>query len=41
VPQVLSTLHRTLGIDPAQALPNGDGPPLYLLGGRDPVAELI
>ena len=41
VPQVLSTLYRAIGIDPAMTFPNGNGRPMYLLDDREPVAELI
>jgi hypothetical protein len=41
VPQVLSTLYRVLGIDPAMTFPNGSGRPMYVLDDRQPVAELL
>ncbi len=41
VPQVLSTLYRAMGIDPAQTFPNGSGRPMYILDDREPVRELI
>lgn len=41
VSQVLSTLYRAIGIDPAQTFPGRDGRPMYILDDRDPVAELI
>jgi hypothetical protein len=41
VPQVLSTLYHTLGIDPAQTFANGNGRPMYILDDREPVAELL
>ena len=41
VPQVLSTLYRSMGIDPALTFKNGSGRPMYILDDRDPVAELI
>lgn len=41
VPQVLSTIYRALGIDPALTFPNGSGRPMYILDDREPVAELI
>jgi hypothetical protein len=41
VPQVLSTIYRTLGIDPALVFPNGAGRPVYILDDRDPVTELL
>jgi hypothetical protein len=41
VPQVLSTLYRTMGIDPALTFNNGAGRPMYLLDDREPVTELL
>ncbi len=41
VPQVLSTIYRTLGIDASLAFPNGAGRPMYVLDDREPVAELL
>ncbi len=41
VPQVLSTVYRALGIDPALTFPNGAGRPMYILDDREPVAELV
>jgi uncharacterized protein (DUF1501 family) len=41
VPQVLSTVYRALGIDPAMTFPNGAGRPMYILDDREPVAELV
>jgi hypothetical protein len=41
VPQVLSTVYRALGIDPAITFPNGSGRPMYILDDREPVRELI
>jgi hypothetical protein len=41
VPQVLSTIYRALGINPAQTFPNGTGRPMYILEDRDPVTELL
>jgi hypothetical protein len=41
VPQVLSTLYRAVGIDPARTFPNGSGRPMYVLDDREPVKELI
>jgi hypothetical protein len=38
---VLATVYRTLGIDPAMTFPNGAGRPMYLLDDREPVSELI
>jgi hypothetical protein len=39
--QVLSTLYRTVGIDPSMTFPNGSGRPMYILDDREPVAELL
>jgi len=39
--QVLSTLYRTLGIDPSQTFPNASGRPMHILDDREPVAELL
>jgi hypothetical protein len=41
VPQVLSTLYRAIGIDPAQTFPNRSGRPMHILDDRQPVAELL
>jgi hypothetical protein len=41
VPQVLSTLYRALGIDPALTFPNGGGRPMHILDDRSPVTELL
>ncbi len=41
VPNVLSTLYRALGIDPAQTFPNGAGRPVYILDERETVRELL
>jgi hypothetical protein len=41
VPQVLSTLYRAIGIDPAKTFPNGSGRPMYILDDREPVTELL
>jgi len=41
VPQVLSTIYRQLGIDPATTFPNGAGRPMYVLDDREVVKELI
>jgi hypothetical protein len=40
-PQVLSTLYRAIGIDPAMTFPNGSGRPMYVLDDREPVTELL
>jgi hypothetical protein len=39
--QVLSTLYRAVGIDPALTFPNGNGRPTHILEDRDPVSELV
>jgi hypothetical protein len=39
--QVLSTVYRAVGIDPAQTFPNGSGRPMYILDDREPVSELL
>ena len=41
VPQVLSTLYRAIGIDPALTFPNGSGRPMHILDDRSPVTELL
>jgi hypothetical protein len=41
VQQVLATLYRVMGIDPAKTFPNGNGRPMYILDDREPVKELI
>ena len=41
MPQVLSTVYHTLGIDPSQTFPNGGGRPMYILEDREPISELI
>lgn len=41
VPQLLSTIYRAIGIDPATTFPNGAGRPMYVLDDREPVKELI
>jgi hypothetical protein len=41
VPQVLATIYRQLGIDPAITFPNGAGRPMYILDDREPVKELL
>ncbi len=41
VPQVLSTLYRALGIDPAMTFPNGTGRPMSVLDDREPIPELL
>jgi hypothetical protein len=39
--QVLSTVYRAIGIDPALTFPNGAGRPMYVLDDRQPVVELL
>ncbi len=39
--QVLSTIYRAIGIDPAQTFPNGAGRPMYVLEDREPIVELL
>ena len=39
--QVLATLYKAMGIDPATTFPNGSGRPMYVLDDREPVAELL
>ncbi len=41
VPQVLSTVYKAVGIDPARTFPDGNGRPMYVLDQRDPVTELL
>ncbi len=41
VPQVLATIYRAIGIDPAQTFTNGSGRPMYVLDDRDSVKELV
>jgi hypothetical protein len=41
VPQVLATIYRQLGIDPAMTFPNGAGRPMYVLDDHEPVKELL
>jgi hypothetical protein len=38
---VLATLYRLLGIDPATTVPDLTGRPMYLLDDREPIAELM
>ena len=40
VPQVWSTIYRTVGIDPAHTFPDGFGRPVHVLEEREPVTEL-
>jgi hypothetical protein len=39
--QVLATMYKALGIDPAMTFTNGAGRPVYILDDRDPVTELL
>jgi hypothetical protein len=41
VQQVLATLYRAIGIDPAQTFRDGTGRPMYVLDDREPVRELV
>ena len=41
VPQVLSTLYRTIGIDPATTFLNGTGRPIHIVENRELVSELV
>jgi uncharacterized protein (DUF1501 family) len=41
VPQVLSTLYRAMGIDPATTFTNGAGRPVHIVDDREPVRELV
>jgi hypothetical protein len=41
VSQMLSTLYRSLGIDPSVTFTNGSGRPMYILDDREPVSELL
>jgi hypothetical protein len=41
VPQVLGTLYRAMGIDPATTFPNGSGRPIHIVEDRAPVTELL
>jgi hypothetical protein len=41
VPQVLATLYRAIGIDPAQTFTNGTGRPIHIVDDRTPVRELL
>src|SRR5712691_2602296 len=40
-PQVLSTIYRAMGTNPAMTFPNGSGRPMYILDDREPVTELL
>jgi hypothetical protein len=39
--QVLATLYKAMGIDPATTFPNNSGRPMYILDDREPVSELL
>lgn len=39
--QLLSTVYRAIGIDPAQTFPNNNGRPMYILDDRQPITELL
>jgi hypothetical protein len=39
--QVLATIYRAVGIDPAQTFTNGSGRPMYVLDDREPIGELL
>ncbi len=39
--QVLATLYRAIGIDPAMTFTNGSGRPMYVLDDREPLGELL
>lgn len=41
VPNLLATLYRAIGIDPATTFPSGSGRPMYVLDDRDVVTELM
>jgi uncharacterized protein (DUF1501 family) len=41
VPNLLATLYRAIGIDPATTFPSGSGRPMYVLDERDVVTELV
>ncbi|MGE3803584.1 MAG: DUF1501 domain-containing protein [Gemmataceae bacterium] len=41
VPQILSTIYQSMGIDPSQTFLNGAGRPMYILDDREPVQELL
>jgi Protein of unknown function (DUF1501) len=40
-PQLLATLYRVIGIDPAMTFLNGSGRPMHILDDRQPVVELL
>jgi uncharacterized protein (DUF1501 family) len=39
--QLLSTIYRAIGVDPAQTFPNNNGRPMYILEDRQPLTELL
>jgi hypothetical protein len=39
--QVLATIYRAIGIDPAMTFPNGNGRPMYILDDREVLTELL
>ena len=41
VPQVLSTLYRAMGINPATTFNNGSGRPIHIVEDRTPITELL
>ena len=41
VAQVLATIYRAVGVDPAMTFPNGTGRPMSVLDDREPIAELL
>ena len=41
VSQVLATLYRAIGIDPAMTFPNNTGSPVPILDDREPISQLI
>jgi hypothetical protein len=41
VQQMLSTLYKAVGVDPARTFNNGSGRPMHILEDRDPVRELV
>ena len=41
VPQVLATIYRAIGIDPALTFPNNTGRPVHVLDDRTPIRELL
>jgi Protein of unknown function (DUF1501) len=41
VPQVLSTLYKAVGVDPAKTFNNGSGRPMYILDDRQTIGELL